>query len=276
MAFNPFIGNPRDPYYSNYFRNYTPDELAQMAGSPEDRPFLYDLLTRARFGIGQDDFSGRYGNYISNNANLLNVLYSLGAKMGISGYAPQEGQTAFNSYTDLFNSMFRTGAGPRGSDNILGRGRDILGALLQGGDRTKSSVIPEDEMRGAVMALLSKYLPAEAVSYLFGNDNWTSLKNSYERQYGHATNAPAFINYLQQLGYIPKSAYNENVQVDQPQKQEQKPATKKPLVDEMKPGDTKMPVMNRNTGPENNPILSSQTDWENMRKQKPLKFLGAM
>lgn len=236
--FDPFRGAPRDPYYSNYFNNnrYTPDELATMAGSPDERPFLYDLLTRARFGVGNNDFTGRYGNYISNNSNLLNVLFSLGSKLGLSGYSPTEGQTGFNTYANLFNSTFNTGVNNK--DTIMGRGRDVLGALLKGGDRAGSSVVPEEELQGALKALLSKYLPAEAVAYLFGGDNWNALKMGYERQYGHQTDAPKFINYLQQMGYIPKGAYNENVQVPQPEPIKTKPDPTDPKKDPFKPQST--------------------------------------
>ena len=215
MATMPFWGSPTDPYYSNYFtnKNYTPTQLDTMATDPSQRSMVWDLLRNARFGDNAN-LSGSYSGYLGNMGSLASQLFGLQGRLGVN--QPKGTDRGFESFTDFFNAMFRapTAGNPR-PDTMGLRTNDLLKNILAGGERARSEEgLSSDTPGGArgkslgmlndVLALLSMSLPAEALQSIQGQGS--DLYNKFQMAQQGQTNAPTFMQWLNQRGYVPGAA----------------------------------------------------------------------
>lgn len=263
---------------------YVDDIQEYLSGGDYGSALRYLLQNRAVDATGNRyGFSPSYMSSMDSQAGLLGTLFDV-----LSGTDRLAEQTAGPrkdwGTTAQFQDLFRSYTQPQ-SYAGAGLRQQALQALFAnddaarkyeegffGGGRTAPQLDSSyNQIIEMVAALLSNKLSSSALRTQFLGDSARSrIIDGYRSL---QNNNQSFTDYL----YSMFSKYLGPIKrAPEPAKPTTKPTPTKPVVDEMKPGDTKTPIMNRNTGPENNPILSSQTDWENMRKQKPLKFLGAV
>ena len=239
------------------------------------------MQNRANDQVGSPTgFASDYTSQVGSRSGLLGTVFEV-----LTGINPKffAGDTNVDQFQNVFRSYFSPGN--KANPSTANYQRQALQQLFSNSEGARSyynSLFPDNGTAGTVdnayqkiaqqvAALLSNRYSSTALQSMFGGSALNRMIDEFRAKQASDPSMD-FLGYMYSLygKYLPP------IDRQKTPTSTTKPTPTKPVVDEMKPGDTKTPIMNRNTGPENNPILSSQTDWENMRKQKPLKFLGAV